>query len=414
MQGNIMENILLPKEKLEFYLNIIRQIQDGKLSIHMDDSANIPELSEFESELTKLASILDNRFSQFSSICDITTDISKGSLLEDVLSRIYDSFQQIIPYDRIGCALLTDDLKQLQAIWSKTNYPTQVRLSVGYTAPLAGSSLELIMNSQQPRIINDLALYFTEHPHSESTQYMLSEGIRSSLTCPLIADNKPLGFLFFSSKELNTYKAVHQKSFIFISRQVSILIAKSRLYQHIYDLNKQLTDALSRLKEQSCRDPLTNVLHRGAIMEFLVQSLAIAERKGQHLSVIMADLDLFKTINDTYGHLTGDTVLRTISSIITSQLRAYDSIGRYGGEEFLIILTDTDKMDALLVTERIRKSISKHQFEHPMGNFSITMSFGISSNESGILSGDTETLLLSADAALYQAKNDGRNRSCIA
>ena len=409
-----MESILLPKEKLELYLNFIRQIQDGDLSIHMDDSTSEPELIEFESELAKLAIILDSRFSQFSSICDITIDISKGGLLEDVLSRIYDSFQRIIPYDRIGCALLTDDLKQLQAIWAKTNYPSQVQLSVGYTAPLAGSSLELIMNSQQPRIINDLKQYFAEHPHSESTQYILKEGIQSSLTCPLIADNKPLGFLFFSSKELNTYKDVHQKAFIFISRQVSILVAKSRLYQHIYDLNKQLTDALSCLKEQSCRDPLTNVLHRGAIMEFLIQSLSIAERKGQHLSVIMADLDHFKNVNDTYGHLTGDTVLREVCSIITSQLRAYDSVGRYGGEEFLIILTDIDKMDAFLVTERIRKSISKHQFEHPMGNFSITMSFGIASTETGILSGDTETLLLSADAALYQAKHDGRNRTFVA
>ena len=238
-----MESILLPKEKLELYLNFIRQIQDGDLSIHMDGSASVPELIEFESELAKLAIILDSRFSQFSSICDITTDISKGGLLEDVLSRIYDSFQRIIPYDRIGCALLTDDLKQLQAIWAKTNYPSQVQLSVGYTAPLAGSSLELIMNSQQPRIINDLRQYFAEHPHSKSTQYILKEGIQSSLTCPLIADNKPLGFLFFSSKELNTYKDVHQKACIFISRQVSIFVAKSRLYQHIYDLNKQLTDA---------------------------------------------------------------------------------------------------------------------------------------------------------------------------
>lgn len=97
-----MESILLPKEKLELYLNFIRQIQDGDLSIHMDGSASVPELIEFESELAKLAIILDSRFSQFSSICDITTDISKGGLLEDVLSRIYDSFQRIIPYDRIG------------------------------------------------------------------------------------------------------------------------------------------------------------------------------------------------------------------------------------------------------------------------------------------------------------------------
>lgn len=409
-----MENIVLPREKLDLYLSFIRQIQNGDLSVHIDNSSDIPELTEFESELAKLAIILDGRFSQFSSICDITTDISQGDLLEDVLSRIYDSFQRIIPYDRIGCALLTEDLKKLQAVWAKTNYPRQVFLNVGYTAPLAGSSLELIIKSKQPRIINDLNQYFSEHPDSESTKCMLSEGIQSSLTCPLIADNKPLGFLFFSSKELNTYKALHQKTFILISRQVSILVAKSRLYQQVYDLNNQLTDALSRLKEQSCRDPLTNVLHRGAIMEFLSQSLSVAERKGQSVSVVMADLDHFKNVNDTYGHLTGDTVLRTVCSIITSQLRAYDCIGRYGGEEFLIILTDIDQQNAFLVIERIRKYISTHLFEHSMGDFHVTMSFGISSTETDVLAGDIETLLLSADEALYKAKSHGRNRTFIA
>lgn len=88
-----------------FILILFVRSKNGELSIHMDDSASVPELTEFESELAKLAIILDSRFSQFSSV-DITTDISKGSLLEDVLSRIYDSFQRIIPYDRIGCALL--------------------------------------------------------------------------------------------------------------------------------------------------------------------------------------------------------------------------------------------------------------------------------------------------------------------
>jgi len=409
-----MTNISLPKEKLDVYLNVIRQIQNGELSIELNRSPDSSGLAEFESELVKLVSVLDTKFAQISCIFDITTDISQGGLLEDVLCRIYDSFHHIIPYDRIGCALLSDDLTHLTARWAKTNYPEHVKLGIGYTAPIAGSSLEPLLQTKHPRIINDLSHYLAEHPHSKSTRLMIEEGIQSSLTCPLVADNRPLGFLFFSSEIPDTYKDIHQKAFLFISRQVSILVAKGRLYQHIYDLNKQLTDALSLLKEQSCRDPLTNVLHRGAIMEFLHQSLSVAKRKKQPISVIMADLDHFKLVNDTYGHLTGDRVLTQTCAIIQSQLRAYDSVGRYGGEEFLIILTDTDKMDALIVAERIRKSIAKHLFEHPLDTFSITMSFGIASTNDESIPDDAETLLLQADAALYQAKDEGRNRISLA
>jgi GAF domain-containing protein len=104
-------------------------------------------------------------------------------------------------------------------------------------------------------------LYLANNPKSLSTQLIVSEGIQSSLTCPLIADDKPIGFIFFSSKEKNTYIDAHQKVFISIARQISVLVEKSRLYQHIYDLNNQLITALSQLKEQSSRDALTSILN---------------------------------------------------------------------------------------------------------------------------------------------------------
>lgn len=409
-----MTNITLSVQRLVAYREAIKQIKDGNYSLSFPKDTHIEPILDFESEFIQLAAWLDVRFDEFNKIQEISTEINKGSVLDDVLNRIYDTFHIIIPYDRIGYALISDDHEKVIAHWTKTNYPEKTRIKKGYTASLAGSSLEKILTTQQPRILNDLHLYLANNPKSLSTQLIVSEGIQSSLTCPLIADDKPIGFIFFSSKEKNTYIDAHQKVFISIARQISVLVEKSRLYQHIYDLNNQLITALSQLKEQSSRDALTSIFHRGAIMEFLKNTLEKDARKNQPTTVILADIDHFKHINDTYGHITGDTVLKEVSKSLTSHLRSYDCVGRYGGEEFLIILGETNTTDALLITERIRQAISELKFERDNDRFSLTMSFGVSCSDNILHKKTEETLILEADSALYHAKNDGRNRVCIA
>lgn len=212
----------------------------------------------------------------------------------------------------------------------------------------------------------------------------------------------------------NTYVDAHQRIFISIARQISVLVEKSRLYQHIYDINHQLVTALAQLKEQSSRDALTGIFHRGAIMEFLRNTMEQSARKKQPLAVILTDIDFFKHINDTYGHIMGDTVLKEVSKTLTAHLRSYDCVGRYGGEEFLIILGETNAAEALIISERIRQAISELEFEQNDTTFSLTMSFGISCSDNISQTKDEETLLLEADSALYHAKNEGRNRVCIA
>ena len=113
-------------------------------------------------------------------------------------------------------------------------------------------------------------------------------------------------------------------------------------------------------------------------MEFL-KTLEKDARKNQPTTVILADIDHFKHINDTYGHITGDTVLKEVSKSLTSHLRSYDCVGRYGGEEFLIILGETNTTDALLITERIKRSLSSNLREIMID--SLTMSFGVSCSD---------------------------------
>jgi len=405
--------LILPIDRLTLYRDAVRKLKEGDFSISFPNETTSSAFIDFESELLQLAAWLEVRFTEFSKLQEISAEICQGSLLDDVLERIYSTFKQVIPFDRIGCALISNDQQIVKAHWAKTDQPEKIKLAHGYTSPLSGSSLESILHSQQPRILNDLSEYLVTHPNSKSTRLIVAEGIQSSLTCPLIIDAQPVGFLFFSSKQKNTYLDVHQRIFIHIARQVSVLIEKSRLYQHIYELNKQLLDAMQLLKEQSCRDALTQIYHRGAIMEFMQQSLKSGIRKKQPVSVIMADLDHFKTINDTFGHGMGDTVLKSVSHTITAQLRNCDSVGRYGGEEFLIVLGDTDAASALLVAERIRHAIAALQFEHPSGNLTVTISMGISCSDNKNESKDENTLLLQADTALYHAKHSGRNRVSI-
>jgi diguanylate cyclase (GGDEF)-like protein len=409
-----MATMPLPDQRLTLYRDAIQKIKNGQFELSFPDDINAGLAFEFESDLIQLAAWLDTRFEQFNKIQEISSEISKGGLLDDVLERIYDVCHKVIPYDRIGCALLSDDRVKVVSHWTKTSYSGSVKIKKGYSAPLDGSSLEEILRTQQPRILNDLRQYLIDHPRSSSTHLIVSEGIQSSLTCPLIVDSNPVGFLFFSSKEKNTYRDIHQKLFIIITRQVSILVEKSRLYQHIYEINSQLVSALKELKEQSSRDSLTGLFHRGAIMEFLKNTIEKCSRNKQPMVTILADIDYFKRVNDTYGHLMGDAVLKEVSNTLTSQLRSYDSVGRYGGEEFLIILGETNMTDALLIVERMRRAISMLEFKQNEITFSVTMSFGLSCSDNVMHRKDEETLLLEADGALYQAKNSGRNRVCIA
>lgn len=394
---------MLTPERLALYRQIMHNLTQGNFQVELPEQVCSPELGAFEQELQQLADWLSIQFNEFNQLQAITAEIIKGNLLEEVLSRIYNAFQPCIPYDRIGCALLSDDQQQVQAYWARTNYQDHILLVKGYTSPLTGSSLEAILQTRQPRIINDLTQHLQQHPDSQATELLLQEGIRSSLTCPLIAEGRPVGFLFFSSRQPDTYRSLHQKLFINIANQVSLVIEKSRLYQHILDLNQQLSTALTQLKEQSSQDALTGLLHRGAIMERLTESLAEAHRHDRPLAVLMADVDHFKQINDCHGHLQGDAVLKAVSQTLQESLRLYDKVGRYGGEEFLVVLRDSDLQAASVVAERIRQAVAA--LSRP--ELTLSISLGLA-----CLSGDAspEALLHRADQALYLAKQNGRNR----
>ncbi len=158
------------------------------------------------------------------------------------------------------------------------------------------------------------------------------------------------------------------------------------------------------LKKMALTDGLTKLYNHGYIHDRLAQEISRARRETLPLSIVMFDLDHFKNINDTYGHKTGDEILVTVASLIRGLLRNEDVAGRYGGEEFLVILPNTDGQGAVLVAEKIKTKIRNHVF--PQNSLNVTISGGVCSFEGE----DAKDLIIKADQLLYQAKNKGRNR----
>ena len=189
------------------------------------------------------------------------------------------------------------------------------------------------------------------------------------------------------------------------------LQARIRVGQRMLELQTRLLEALNAVAHQATHDFLTGILNRRAILDRLAQEISRAGREDGKLSVGMFDLDHFKTVNDTHGHQAGDDVLIAFTQRIQAQLRDYDGVGRYGGEEFLVIAAVPKGQTEGSLYERLRAEVGHAPIQTKAGPISITVSIGVAR---GAGESTVDALLAAADAALYQAKADGRNRVAYA
>lgn len=191
------------------------------------------------------------------------------------------------------------------------------------------------------------------------------------------------------------------------------LRARLDVGKRMLDLQAELRRATEALAIRATRDSLTGLLNRGAIMEALEQEMARARRRQQTLCVGLCDIDYFKRVNDTHGHLAGDAVLREAARCIEAALRPFDQVGRYGGEEFLILVEATrDQAPALF--ERIRHVFADTPFVVENAALDVTISCGATFFTPPADQRIDTALLAAADAALYRAKDAGRNRAVFA
>lgn len=387
------------------YTDWIKQLRAGKIppAPRFDDKNPMAQIGR---ELQLLGETLRRREDQFQQLFDLVEKLEHGLSVEDVLNRIFDGFRGLIPFERIGCAFLSEDGSRLTAYWAKSQLGP-VQITANYSQPMAGSSLERLLQTNQPRIINDLEEYLRNKPGSEATRSIVLEGGRSSLTCPLVVNHRPIGFLFFTSGQKDTYQNAHEAVFRQIASQVAMVIDKSRIYQQIIEHNRQLALESRKFEEAAAHDPLTGILNRGAVVSMLGR-LMKQRQNGKPIGVIMADIDHFKSINDTLGHPAGDATLVEFTRRIADSLREGDQLGRYGGEEFLVLLPGAAPDAAQNAAERLRNAIAGSAFKIGAEERTITASFGVAVS---IYANDTPaSVIAAADRALYGAKESGRNR----
>jgi len=216
----------------------------------------------------------------------------------------------------------------------------------------------------------------------------------SLLVLPLIIHDRALGTLILSAKRRHAFGDAVRPTLEVLASHLAVSLSNARMVQ--------------KLETMATTDGLTALLNRRAMLESGAQKIAAAARFDRRLSLLVVDIDLFKRVNDTYGHDTGDVVIRGLADILKRQKRATDVVARFGGEEFVLLCEQTDEKGAMLLGERIRDDLEKTAFRTAHGSISVTCSLGMATfPEAGR---DWEALFHAADEALYVSKRSGRNR----
>ncbi|GAK51795.1 response regulator receiver modulated diguanylate cyclase [Candidatus Moduliflexus flocculans] len=183
-----------------------------------------------------------------------------------------------------------------------------------------------------------------------------------------------------------------------------------KINQELQETNQKLLDSQQQLERMARIDPLTELANRRDMTERLEQEKQHSERSGASFAVVICDIDNFKQVNDNYGHDCGDIVLKSVARLLQANIRAQDHVARWGGEEFLLLLTDTNDSGAAKFAERVRAAIANEPYQYQNQALAITMTFGISmcQADKGI-----HLCLKEADQALYQGKEHGKNRVTV-
>ncbi len=283
----------------------------------------------------------------------------------------------------------------------------QRKILAGY---LAGEGIEVITAAD-----GEEALRVAEHKRPDLILLdVILPGMNGFEVCRLLKENpalKDTPVVFITSRQgrEERIRGLECGADDFLTKPVD----KRELLIRTHSLirRKQLMDTLVN---QASRDPLTGLYNRRQLALDLQRELSRAKRYSTPLSLIMADVDFFKHYNDTNGHLAGDEILRQLAGLFVSNTRDVDTVYRYGGEEFIILLPQTDLAGAITVAEKLRQKVEKHSFPHgekqPGGR--LTISLGVAAYPDHAR--DAEGLILAADRALYRAKQSGKNRYATA
>jgi two-component system cell cycle response regulator len=221
------------------------------------------------------------------------------------------------------------------------------------------------------------------------------KGFQSLYLLPLLVKDEVVGTFTVAARRPGAFPGDRREMLGVIANQMAISLQNGRMYQV--------------LEEQATTDGLTGLVNHRTFQERFSAMLGRADRHKFKVSIILTDIDHFKKVNDTYGHPTGDQVLKRVAGLLKASARKIDIVARYGGEEFAIVLEGTDRVGARQLAERIREEVSQQSFESSKGNFKATLSLGVA-----VYPDDARAkadVIARADQALYAAKHGGRNRT---
>ena len=331
-------------------------------------------------------------YKQISAISEIGQRITANLDLDLTLETLFDAINELMDAPTLMIALVDEENAcldyRLVIVRGKRQPP--------FSYPLSHETFGCwCVNHHSDILISDLELEYRRYVKAYDELLFDGTTERSLVFVPLLVGDKVTGVLSVQSHLADAYDKRQVETIRAIGAYIAIAIENAKLY--------------SQIQRLAAIDSLTGLLNRRRLTEAIDETYLKTKRYDRVAGIIMIDVDHFKKVNDTYGHDIGDKVLRSIAKVFTEKLRDCDVIGRFGGEEFVILLPETSLEGTGILAERLREAIEALEIRIPEGGcFGVTASFGVA-----VIRADDpshETVLKRADKALYQAKQSGRNR----
>ncbi len=372
--------------------------KEGKITQYIGFDHDITDEMEAKRNLEKTLKQVreakeeaEKKVLEATTMMEISRIITSSIDLDSTIEAILDQAKRVIPYDTSSVQILKNG--RLEVIGGRGWKNTEKIIGFSFSIP-GHNPNTVVIQSGKPLVIADIREETEKGNFSFKILSREYVGI-SWLGIPLIMRGKPIGMLTFDKNEPGFFTRDHQNIGTAFASHVAIALENARIYEEI--------------KASALTDPLTGARNRRSFFEHAREQESLFKRYGTNFALIMLDIDFFKKVNDNFGHPEGDRILKEIVLRIKSNLRDTDTLYRYGGEEFMILLPQNNEDDAFIIGERIRTDIEKN-IKTQKDQKPVTVSLGCADMEICRITGIEELTAL-ADKALYYAKGHGRNRS---
>jgi diguanylate cyclase (GGDEF)-like protein len=334
-----------------------------------------------------LEEMVTHRVKDLSALYEVAYAISQSLELKTVLPKVLDHVLETVG-ERKGIVVLVGGEGDALKLIGHRGLSAEAIEQISHMKTGDGCAGDVILRNTAIRATDNEEL-------RKKMPGLEQEGIRSVLAVPISSRGTAFGAIAVYSDRKDRFSEQDEELLATIGSQVGVAVENARLYEKTLELAHE--------------DALTGLANRRRLMEVLSKEVARASRYNTTLSLLMIDLDRFKQFNDTYGHLKGDELLKKFAELLEKRIRTTDMAGRYGGEEFCLVLPNTPLKGAVVIAERIRKAVEdlKIDVENNASPAGATVSIGAAE----FAQGETdENLISAADAALYRAKQGGRNK----